>query len=57
MDLEYKDGITNFTAANAVTGNNDTKNVNIMVLLKYLSSFWRSLELLLINCQINLFWL
>ena len=35
------------------TGNDGTKNVEIMVLLKYLSNFWRTLEMLLINCEIN----
>ena len=36
------------------TGNNNTKNVEIMVPLKYLSNFWRTLEMPLINCEINL---
>ena len=36
------------------TGNNGKKNVEIMVPLKYLSIFWRTLELPLINCEINL---
>ena len=36
------------------TGNNGTKNVEIMVPLKYLSNFWRTLEISLINCEINL---
>ena len=36
------------------TGNNGTKNVEIMVLLKHLSNFWRTLEMPLINCEINL---
>ena len=31
-----------------------TKNVEIMVPLKYLRNFWRNLETLLINCEINL---
>ena len=31
-----------------------TKNVQIMVPLKYLSNFWRTLEMPLINCEINL---
>ena len=30
-----------------------TKDVEIMVLLKYLSNFWRTLEITLINCEIN----
>ena len=36
------------------TGNNRTKNVEIMVPLKYLSNFWRNLEISLINCEITL---
>ena len=36
------------------TGDNGTKNVQVMVPLKYLSNFWRSLEMPLINCEINL---
>ena len=30
------------------------KDVEIMVPLKYLSNFWRTLELPLINCEVNL---
>ena len=30
------------------------KNVEIMVPLKYLSNFWRTLEMPLIKCEINL---
>ena len=36
------------------TGDDGTKNAKIMVPLKYLSNFWRTLEMLLINCEINL---
>ena len=36
------------------TGNNRTKDVEIMVPLKYLSNFWRTLEMPLINCKTNL---
>ena len=36
------------------TGNNGTKDVEIMVPLKYLSNFWRTLEMSLINCEVNL---
>ena len=35
-------------------GNNGTKNVKIRVPLKYLSKFWRTLEMSLINSEINL---
>ena len=36
------------------TRNDGTKNVEILVPLKYLSNFWRSLRMPLINCEINL---
>ena len=36
------------------TGDDGTKIVEIMVPLKYLSYFWRTLEMPLINCEINL---
>ena len=58
--------ITEFTAGNTTnsfnfkakitgqTGNDGTKDVEIMVSLKYLSNFWRTLEMPLINCEVNL---
>ena len=36
------------------TRDDGTKNFKIMVPLSYLSVFWRSLELPLINCEVNL---
>ena len=36
------------------TENDETKNVEIMVPIKYLSNFWRTLEMLLINSEVNL---
>ena len=36
------------------TGNDGTKDVEIMVPIKYLSNFWRTLEMPLINCEVNL---
>ena len=36
------------------TGNSWTEDVEIMVPLKYLSNFWRALEIPLINCEIIL---
>ena len=36
------------------TGNNGTKNVEVIVSLKYLSNFWITLEMPLINCEINI---
>ena len=58
--------ITHFTKGNPtdsfnfkvkITGrteNYGTKDVKIMVPLKYLSNFWRTLEMPLINCEVNL---
>ena len=36
------------------TGNNGAKDVEIIDPLKYLSKFWRTLEMPLINCEVNL---
>ena len=36
------------------TDANDTRNVEVMVPLKYLSNFWRTVEILLLICEINL---
>ena len=38
----------------ARTGNDGKKNIKIRVLLKYLSNFWSTSEMQLINCVINL---
>ena len=58
--------IEGFTAANLTdsfnfkakitgrTGNGGTKDVEIIVPLKNLSNFWRTLEMPLINCEVNL---
>ena len=54
--------VTDFTEANVTdsfkltgqTSDNDTKNVEIMVPVKYVSNFWRTLEMRLINCEIAL---
>ena len=52
--------ITGNTAAdaNTKTGNTpadaNTKDVEIIVPLKYVSNFWRTLEMPLINCEVNL---
>ena len=47
-----------FRSKKKITGktpNNDNKkDVEIMVPLKYLSNFWRTLEMPLINCEVNL---
>ena len=37
------------------TGNGGTKDIQIMVPVKYLSNFWTTSEMSLINCEIDLF--
>ena len=65
--VNNNDNIVDFNGANAtdsyhskvkMTGQTDNDgeidNVEIMVPLKYLSNFWRTLEMPLINCEVNL---
>ena len=47
--FDYRRSITG-----KLEGNNTEKEVEIVVLLKYLSSFWRALDMPLTNCEINL---
>ena len=47
--FEYKTKLTGSTP-----GNNHLINAEVFVPLKYLSNFWRSLDLPLINCEIEL---
>ena len=56
---EFADGNTtdSFKFKVKITGrteNDGTKDVEIMVPLKYLSNFWKTLEMPLINCEVNL---
>ena len=58
---EENDNLTeseSFKSKIRITGNSlenaNTKNLEIAVPLKYLSIFWRTLEMLLIDCKINL---
>ena len=39
--------------AGKTPNNGNEKDVEIMVLLNYLSNFWRTLEMPLINCEVN----
>ena len=48
--FKFKVKITGKTPAN-----DNEKDVEMMVPLKYLSNFWRTLEMPLINCEVNLF--
>ena len=53
--FNFKAKITGQTAADNNNGNIvGIANVEIIVPLKYLSNFWRTLEMPLINCEINL---
>ena len=53
LNSEYFDYKANFIGS--VTHNNLTKNdVEIVVPSKYLSNFWKSLNILLINCEVKL---
>ena len=64
--VEDNGAIVDFNGANATdsfnfktkitgqTNNDGIINVEIMVPLKYLSNFWRTLEIPLINCEIEL---
>ena len=65
--VDANGAITDFNEANATTDlfnlkvkltgqtdNNGTKNAEIMIPLKYLSNSWRTLEMILINCEITL---
>ena len=47
--FDYKTSITE-----KLEGNNTEKEVEIVVLLNHLSNFWRTPDMLLINCEINL---
>ena len=47
--FDYKTSITE-----KLEGNNTEEEVEIVGLLKYLSNFWRTLDIPLINCEVNL---
>ena len=47
--FKYKVKITGNTPADG-----NTKDAEIIVPLKYWSNFWRTIEMLLINCEVNL---
>ena len=54
-DIEDSESFKYKTKITGKTPNDDNeKDVEIMVPLKYLSNFWRTLEIPLINCEVNL---
>ena len=57
IDFPTNNNSASFKSKQQITGqarNGGTKDIEIMVPLKYLSSFWRKLEKPLINCAISL---
>ena len=58
VDFNGANATDSFNFKTKITGQTDNNgridNVEIMVPLKYLSNFWRTLEMTLINCEINL---
>ena len=57
VDFNGANATDSFNFKTKITGQTDNNgridNVEIMVPLKYLSNFWRTLEMPLINCEIN----
>ena len=56
-DFPEDNNINSFKFKQKITGKttiNGTKDVEIMVQLKYLSNFWRTSEIPVINCEISL---
>ena len=54
-DIEDSKSFKSKSKITGKTPNDDNeKDVEIMVPLKYLSNFWRTFEMLLINCEVNL---
>ena len=52
--FKFKVKNTGKTPNNNNNNNNNVKDVEIIVPLNYLSNFWRTLEMPLINCEVNL---
>ena len=54
QSFKYKAALVRKTAYAVSNKNSSVKDAKIVVPLKYLSSFWRSLEMPLINCKVYL---
>ena len=52
VDSELFNSKTKITGKTPCNGNE--KDVEIMVALRYLSNFWRTLDMPLVNCEVNL---
>ena len=54
-NIENPESFENKIKITVKTPNNgNTKDIEIIMPLKYLSNFWRTLEMSLINCEVNL---
>ena len=53
QSFKYNAGFVGKTANAVAYTNSSVKNIKIVVPLKYLSNFWRSLEMPIINCKIH----
>ena len=54
QSFKYETALVGKTTVAVANTNSSVKNTKMVVALKYLSNFWRSLEMLLINCKIHL---
>ena len=54
QSLKYKAALVGKTAVGVNNANSSVRHKKNVVPLKYLTNFWRSLEMLLINCKIHL---
>ena len=53
QSCKYKAALVEKTADAVNNTNSSVKNAEIFVPLKYLSNFWKSLDMPLINCKLN----
>ena len=51
--FKFQPRITGRTSVASNTNQADTKDVKVAVSLKYFSNFWRTLEMPLIDCELN----
>ena len=54
IDIEDSKSKSKVKITGKTPNDDNEKDVEIMVSLKYLSNFWRTLEIPLINCEVNL---
>ena len=54
QSFKYKEALVGKKTANHNNGKSSVEDTKVVVPLKYLSKFWRSLEMTLINCKVQL---